>query len=669
MALKQSNTITADKLWQLKRIGNVAISPDTTQVVCTVTTYSMDDDRGSTQLWRLASDRSEAPRQLTTVGEKCGAPAFSPDGLQIAFVARREVAGKKDDSPQLYLLPADGGEARRVSDFAPGIESFKWLADGKRIVFAAWTWPDLKGAPAQAAAHKADKERKDTAYVTDQAYYRFWDHHLPQGRRLQLWLLDTTDGRVRGLFEGKPFELPRESGGEAYATSPDGRHIAFSFDPAPEQKLGNRCAIAEIDLRTGRIAPRAEHIDWDFAAPAYAPDGRTLAMLAAHVGAFHTALAQPAVVPATGAWRLLVPGWDHSVDAPLRWAADGRTLRFTAEERGRCHLWELPLHRAAEPKAIFLGGWVQGFDAAGDAVAIAADSATHPAQVHLLREGARPKRLEPFNDALLKRLKLGEVREESIAGAGGEPVQMWLTFPPGFDPKRKHAVIHFIHGGPFAAAGDTFSWRWNAHVLAAHHGQHGAVIAQVNFHGSSGFGWAFRHSLIGRQGELEFQDIEAATDALSKKRWADPRRFFVTGGSYGGFMVAWINGHVPEGRYRATICHAGVYDRVATFSADSYPVRPKDLAANWWDDMPRVLAQSPNAFAGAMRTPTLVIHGAQDFRVPDHNGLAYYNTLKALGVPARLLWFPDENHWVLKPRNSRQWYSEFSAWLNANDLR
>jgi dipeptidyl aminopeptidase/acylaminoacyl peptidase len=191
----------------------------------------------------------------------------------------------------------------------------------------------------------------------------------------------------------------------------------------------------------------------------------------------------------------------------------------------------------------------------------------------------------------------------------------------------------------------------------------GRVVAQVNYHGSSGFGFAFRDSLIGRQGELELQDIEAATDWLLAQRWADPKRVCASGGSYGGFLVAWMNGHVPAGRYQAHVCHAGVFDRVATFSADSYTSRPKDLAAKYWEDMPRVLAQSPHNFAGQMRTPTLVTHGAQDFRVPDCNGLAYYNTLKALGVDARLLWFPDENHWILKPRNSQQFYAEFGAWL------
>jgi dipeptidyl aminopeptidase/acylaminoacyl peptidase len=272
------------------------------------------------------------------------------------------------------------------------------------------------------------------------------------------------------------------------------------------------------------------------------------------------------------------------------------------------------------------------------------------------------QRLERFNDALLRQVDFGRLKEVSITGALGEPVQMWLFFPPGFDRKRKHPVNQVIHGGPFNAAGDTFSYRWNPNVLASR----GHVLAQVNFHGSSGFGFAFRDSLIGRQGELELQDIEAGTDWLLCQPWIDASRVYATGGSYGGFLVAWMNGHVPPGRYQACVCHAGVFDRIATFSADSYPERPKDLAARFWEDMPKVLAQSPHHFAGQMNTPTLIIHGAQDFRVPDCNGLAYYNTLKARGVDARLLWFPDENHWVLKARNSKQWYGEFLDWLDAH---
>jgi len=220
-------------------------------------------------------------------------------------------------------------------------------------------------------------------------------------------------------------------------------------------------------------------------------------------------------------------------------------------------------------------------------------------------------------------------------------------------------VLHSIHGGPHAAAGDTFHYRWNTQTFAAQ----GYVVACVNYHGSSGFGQAFLDSITHRWGELELQDVEAGTDWLLARPWADRKRVYASGGSYGGFMVAWMNGHVAPGRYRAYVCHAGCYDWVAMFADDAWSWHAKELGAWYWDDLERVQSQSPATYAGNMTTPTLVIHGALDYRVPDAQGLAYYNTLKARGVDARLLWFPDENHWILKPRNSKLWYGEFFGWL------
>ncbi len=655
---KKTRSLDVETLYRIERLGAPALSPDGRHAVCAVTTPSLAENNSDNSLWLFPTDAAR-PRRLTNVCGKDGQPAWSPRGDQIAFVARRDVAGKQDAAPQIYLIAPDGGEARRVSDFGPGISSFKWLPDGQRIVFAAWVWPGLKGAAAQNRAHKAFSERKETGYATSDAYYRFWDHNVPMGRVLHLLLLDIGSGRVADLFEGTKLELPREDGGnEAYDVHPDGRRIAFAHDPAAAPVLANRCALSELDVKTRKLRTLTEDAAWDFGAPRYSPDGKRLAAIAANVGRKHTALPQLALIDGPSRWRALGNDWDLAVDAPLRWSAGGQSIWFAAEQRGRRHLWRAELQ--AEHRSIaHEGGWVQGYDVAGDTVAVVADSALHPARLHARQGDAAPRRLERFNDALLKPVAMGEVREVTYTGAQGEPVQMWLTFPAGFDARRKHPLLHVIHGGPFSASGDTFSVRYNAHVFAAA----GCVVAQVNYHGSSGFGFAFRDSLIGRQGELELQDIEAATDWLLQQRWGDAKRVFAGGGSYGGFLVAWMNGHVPAGRYRAYVCHAGVFDRIATFSADSYPTRPKDLAAKYWEDMPRVLAQSPHAFAGRMQTPTLVTHGAQDYRVPDCNGLSYYNTLKARGVDARLLWFPDENHWVLKPRNSQQWYGEFFGWL------
>ncbi|MFY9511884.1 MAG: S9 family peptidase, partial [Rubrivivax sp.] len=598
-------------------------------------------------------------KPLTRCGDKDGQPAWSPQGDRIAFIARREQQGTKDKTPQLYVIAPDGGEAQRVSSFAPGIESFKWLPDGRRVVFAAWTWPQLKGAAAQAKAYGDFSERKESGHATSETFYRYWDHDVPMGRVLHLWLLDTATGRAVDLFEGTAYELPRDGeGNDAYDPHPDGQRLVFQHDPAAVPTLGNPLALAELQLRTRRVKTLAVDPAWDFAGPRHAADGR-LAFTAAHVAEHHTAPRRLVLLDQRGRRQLVGQNWDIEVDTPLRWAADGSAVFFAADQRGRRHLWRCNLDDG-DLDVVHSGGWVGAFDTAAGTQLVAADSALHPARAYARQGGdAAPRRIESFNDKLLAGVALGELREVELRGALDEPVQMWLTLPPGFDAKKKHPVIHVIHGGPFTAAGDSFSWRWNPHVFAAR----GHVVAQVNYHGSSGFGWAFKHSLIGRQGQLELQDIEAGTDWLLRQRWVDKQRIVATGGSYGGFLVAWMNGHVAPGRYQAYVCHAGVFDRIATFAADSYPVRPKDLGARYWDDMPKVLSQSPMAFAGQMQTPTLVIHGAKDYRVPDCNGLAYYNTLKAKGVDARLLWFGDENHWVLKPRNSRQWYREFMDWV------
>jgi dipeptidyl aminopeptidase/acylaminoacyl peptidase len=227
---------------------------------------------------------------------------------------------------------------------------------------------------------------------------------------------------------------------------------------------------------------------------------------------------------------------------------------------------------------------VQGFElagaAGGETLVVAAAALGTRCRCRPSAAAAPPLRLERFNDALLAGLTLGETQQVSLRGALGDEVQMWLTFPPGFDARRQHPLLHVVHGGPHAAAGDTFGYRWNTQLLASR----GHVVAAVNYHGSSGFGFAFRDSIMGRQGELELQDIEAGTDWLLAQPWADAQRVFLSGGSYGGFMAAWLNGHVAAGRYRAQVCHAGVFDRIATFSADSYLHRPRDLGALYWED-------------------------------------------------------------------------------------
>ena len=664
---RSTKSFDVDALWQIERVGAPSLSPDGAQAVAAVTRYSMEKNKSSSSLW-LLSTLGGAPRMLTSAGEKDGAPQWSPKGDRVAFVARREQQGEKDEEAQLYLIAPDGGEARRVGHVATGVESFRWFPDGKRIAFISWVWPGLKGAAAQAKAHKEFKERKESGYLTEEAVYRYWDHHIPMGRVAHLHVIDVDSGRVRDLFEGTDFELTRaDPDANCFDISPDGRRIVFSFDPEAEKRIDNRHALAELDVRSGSIRTLLQDKDWHFTAPRYSHAGHHLAFLASNQGKKHTMPDQLAVLDTQGHWAVLSEQWDREVTAPLRWDEDDLGLLFCAEEAGRRHLWRFDV-KTCEPFMLFEGGNATAFALEAGTLVVQHDSVQHPPRISVLDsegEGSDcvARRIEQFNDKLLAAYRFARHEEVFYKGAQGDDVQMWLVYPPGFDAKKKHPLLHVIHGGPHTAFGDSWHFRWNHQVMAAQ----GYVVACVNYHGSSSFGHAFLDSITHRWGELELQDVEAATDLLLKKPWADKSRVFATGGSYGGYMVAWMNGHVKPGRYQAYVCHAGCFDWQAMFADDAYTWHAKELGAWYWDDPAKVASQSPHAFAKSMKTPTLVIHGQLDYRVPDAQGLAYYNTLKARGVPAKLLWFPDENHWVLKPRNSKLWYGEFFGWLKRHD--
>lgn len=652
-----------DALWKLDRIGEPSLSPDGAQAVASVTRYSMDANQAQSSLW-LFSTLGGGPRRLTEAGDKDGCPQWSPRGDLIAFTAKREQAGpdgrSRDEVAQLYVIAPDGGEARRVGVVPTGVESFKWFPDGSRIAFVSWVWPDLKAA-GQAVALKDFKARKESAYVTEEALYRFWDHHIPMGRVPHLHVMDVETGKVRDLFEGTSWELGRaEPDANSFDIAPDGRRIAFAFDPASEKRLDGRFSLAEIDVKTRQVQVLLQDAGWDFGAPRYSHAGGHLAFLASHQAEGHNRPRQLAVLDQQGRWAVFSEGWDHEVSAPLRWTEDDQSVLFAAEERGRRHLWQFALGDR-QAGVVMEGGHVGSFALAAGFVVVNHDGLQFPPRLSVLDADGQ-RRIEALNDDRLAAHAFGHHEEVTITGARGDAVQMWLVYPPGFDARdrgRKWPVMHVIHGGPHTAFGDGWHWRWNHQAFAAQ----GYVVACVNYHGSSSFGHEFLDSITGRWGEYELQDIEAGTDWILKKPWADRRRVVATGGSYGGYMVAWMNGHVRPGRYQAYVCHAGCYDWQAMYADDAYHWHRKELGAAYWDDPARIAAQSPHAFAKHFKTPTLVVHGAQDYRVPDAQGLAYYNTLKSLGVPSRLVWFPDENHWVLKPRNSQLWYGEFFAWL------
>ncbi len=651
---KNKNPLTIAHLLSIKRIGPPCIAPDGHAACAAVATLDMDRNQTQAELWLFPTDGGRARR--LTAGDKDSDPVWSPDGKWIAFTARR----KDDDEAQVYLIAPDGGEARRLTSVSTGASALRWFPDSRRIAFVSRVWPLLKSDAAQAKHLKERKDDKVKAHVTERAEYRFWDHWLTDGREAHVFVADVATGRARDLLAGTGLSLqPWDPSSEHYDISPDGRELAITADLAPEQRMMNESDIVTVNLATGRHRTLTADSTFSDEFPRYSPDGRHLLWRSHNLKRAYNDQGRLTLFDRRkGDTRRLAPRLDRAT-AHARWAPDGAAIFLLVEDRGRVALHRLRLGDAT-PSQVSAGGTLIGFDVSADGqrLVFGRASLSSPAALFAARtDGADERVLDSPNRAMMSRVALGATREIVVKGWRGEPVQIWVTYPPNFDPKKKWPLLHTIHGGPHSAHTDGWHYRWNTQLFAAQ----GYVVVGVNYHGSSGFGQQWLESITANFGAKEFADTEAATDFMLRQGYIDRQRLAAGGGSYGGYMVAYMNGHTD--RYKSYVCHAGCYDWVSMMATDGYMYLAKELGAFHWDGPAQVMKQSPHHHARRFKTPTLVMHGEQDFRVPATQALQYYDTLHAKGVPARLVYFPDENHWILKPQNSRLWYREFFDWV------
>jgi dipeptidyl aminopeptidase/acylaminoacyl peptidase len=655
-AAQSRHPITVEDMWAVKRPGAPALSPDGRWAAVELTTYDMKENIGTSDIWLLATNGS-AQRRLTTHPARDSAPAWSPDGRWIAFLSKRE----GDEQTQIYLISPSGGEARRLTTVPAGTSALKWFPDGKRIAFLSWVWPDLTTDEEQAKRLKEQQESKVKAYIIDTTSFRYWDHWLADGRVPHLFVADVETGKHRDIFAGTPLSLVRqEPSAGSYDISPDGNEIAFTADLAPDYGFDPNADVIALRLDTGKWTNLTAENPADDSSPRYSPDGKWIAYTRKAIKSFYADRQRLVLYDrASGAKRVLTGSWDRSADAPV-WSRDSQQLYLTAEDKARQPIWVLPISGTDAPKPAVSGGTNSDPVLSGDGRTLAFLRTTlgmPPAVYAAATDGTGARKIETFNDELTAQWQLGDVKEVVYKGWQGEPVQMWVVYPPGFDAQKKWPLLQIVHGGPHGAWMDQFHFRWNLHLFASR----GYVVAAVNFHGSTGWGQAFNDSITGEYGKRELDDVEKGTDDLLAQGYIDPARLAAAGGSYGGYMMAWMNGHTT--RYKAMVCHAGVYDWVSQMASDTVRGRDRALGGFPWEKPQRVLEESAHWYARNFKTPTLVVHNQQDFRVPVTQGFEYYTTLRMLGVPARLLYFPDENHFVLKPQNSRLWYNEFFGWI------
>jgi dipeptidyl aminopeptidase/acylaminoacyl peptidase len=647
---------SAERAWQIQRIGNPTITPDGKTIVAPVTRYDMKENKGLTDLWLWSADGS-VQRALTTNPASDSSPVVSPDGQSILFVSQRN----GDTAAQLYLMSLAGGEPARLTNVPTGVAQPKWFPDSKRVAFLSRVWTDLDTMEKQATRQKERADAKSTAQAWDGGPIYFWDTWLDD-RQLHVMSVGVEGGEPASLTAGTGFELPRTAvqlETPLYDISPDGRELAFVADSNPAANVTN------LDVFTLPIGGKqaTNHTASNAAsdgAPLYSPDGRWLAWGQQRIRGFYGDLRRLMLLDRrSGAVREVVGDeWDRSAEG-LAWAPNSKHLYGTIEDAGSVRVYEIPLQ--GKPRVIT-------GDETFSSLAVAAQAGTvvglrqtfiePPTLVRIDPKAKKVTKLSTVNDALLAGTALGTYESVTYPGANGKPIQMWVNYPPGFDRSKKYPLFMLIHGGPHNAIPNAMQFRWNAQVF----GSWGYVTGWPNFHGSSGFGNAFTDSINPQQDALPYKDVIAAADWFAQQPWIDSGRMVAGGGSYGGYLTSIILGRPHP--FKALVAHAAVYNWYTQVGAD-YAFEEQRFGGFWTPEQQAVFKEaSPHYGAANFSTPTLIVHGQKDYRVPVNHGIELYQALLQKGVPARLLYFGDENHWVLKPGNSLVWYREVKDWLD-----
>ncbi|MFV3075553.1 prolyl oligopeptidase family serine peptidase [Niveispirillum fermenti] len=644
----------ATEMWGLKRLSSPALSPDGRTALVTVSTFDLKTDKRDADLWLFPVEGGPA-RQLTTDPAAEGDATWSPDGRFVAFVAKRD----DDKAPQLYIIPVAGGEARRLTTVPTGIRTPKWLPDSQGLVFLSRVWPELTGWEEQEKRLKERDESKMTAKVWDKAPLSYFDRYLDD-RENHLYVTDITGAAPRALTVNTGVSVHYNEGSAPFDIAPDGKEIAF---PVNVDKVGNR---PNIDLFTLPLAGgtaqniTAANVTGPDSGPAYSPDGKYLAYRQRTIYGFYGENARLMVRDrATGAVRDVTEGFDRSAD-DIVWAPDSSAIYGSVDDAATQRVYRYdPRGRAAPRRLTEGGGDVTDIDVAGRSMIGLRQSLSAPAELIAIdpRSG-KVREISTANGTALAGFTLGKVESVTYKGANDADIQMWVVYPPGFDPSKKYPALMLVHGGPHNAISDAFSYRWNAQVFAGW----GYVVTWHNFHGSSGFGQAFTDSINPEWGEVPYQDTMKAAEWLAARPFIDKDRMAAAGASYGGYLTSFILGR--EHPFKTLVIHAAVYNLYTQYAADFSGSQSR--FKEYWEDPAVIARNSPHMQAGNFRTPTLVLHGEQDLRVPINHGIELFNTLQRRGVESRLVYFPDENHWILKPQNSIFWYAEVERWLKAH---
>jgi len=655
--------ITFDDMIHLHRVSTPQVSPDGKWVAYAVATPDMDANRNASNIW-VASVEVGAPVQLTRSGHDTS-PVWSPDGKMLAFLSSR--AG----TPQVYVLPMDGGEAHAWTHLSTGADMVKWSPDGKTIAFTSAVYPDCKDDPCN-KARDAEKERnKVNVHVAEQLLYRHWDHWF-EGKRSHLFVVaaptgsaQTESGLPRDLTAGANYDVPPDvrGGPEDIDFSPDGAEICFTAVTDKVEAISTNGDLFLVPV-AGGSEPRRITMNPGFdGSPVYSPDGKYIAYHAQLTPGYESDRWRVMVYDRqTGKNESLSEGFDRSANN-LVWSADSKRILFTAENETLQPVYAMEARAGAQPQKVVAEGFNTGLSISKDGKILAFEqtSLTLPGEIFVANQGQKARQLTHQNDSILAGIQMNPPETFWFGGAEDIQVQAMLIRPPNFDAAKKYPLLVLLHGGPQTMWSNAWGYRWNPQVFSAA----GYVTLMINRRGSTGYGQKFTDEITNDWGGKAYVDVMTGIDAtLAKFKLVDGNRIAAAGGSYGGYMANWIATHT--GRFRAIISHAGIYDKVAMYATEELWFEEHDMEGTPWTNAESYKKWSPSTYAGEIgkyKTPTLVIAGERDYRVPYTQALEFFSALQRQDVPSKLVVFPDEGHWVLKPQNAQFWYKTFLDWL------